>query len=360
MNQATHSKLLKWIDVRNPIGMVFLIGLLCWLVGCATRPALTSKLNEFIQFAKHTSEYRANEIEVPRSEKAIAITRAYKKWVEHAAVGGLAERTTDELLLLYDANSWLISYNPAPMHVRDQHQVFDELTRRGVAKTMHATGLYDDMVRARLFDDARALHLVYPHVSKELLPQTRVAADAEDGKPSAWTLLADDRAIIRRPAAFAKGWQMVIVSHPFCNPSRRAAADIFADSVLADRLKGHMLWLAPQDSNLSYDGFAKWNQMYPNAQHAIVHRAAEWPLPNFSQTPIFYFLRDGVIQEQLIGWGREGDDKTKLIMALDRLTGSPAQQLVTVANLVFILFCKMQISIIGKWPQRQVSGSSAS
>lgn len=86
-----------------------------------------------------------------------------------------------------------------------------------------------------------------------------------------------------------------------------------------------MLWLTPQDSSLSYDAFAKWNHMYPTAQHAIVHRAAEWPLLDFSATPTFYFLRDGVIQEQVIGWLPDGEGKQQFIAAPDRQTGSQAR-----------------------------------
>ncbi len=64
--------------------------------------------------------------------------------------------------------------------------------------------------------------------------------------------------------------------------------------------------------------------MYPTAQHAIVHRAAEWPLLDFSATPTFYFLCDGVIQEQVIGWLPDGEGKRKLIETLDRMTRASA------------------------------------
>lgn len=80
-----------------------------------------------------------------------------------------------------------------------------------------------------------------------------------------------------------------------------------------------MFWVAPQDSNLSYDAFAKWNQMYPTAPHAIVHRAVEWPLLDFSATPVFYFFRDGVIQEKVTGWPPDGEGKINFVRVLDRV-----------------------------------------
>lgn len=200
-----------------------------------------------------------------------------------------------------------------------QKKLFDELAQRSLLKSFHAVKLFDNQIRTRLFEAASKTKVAYPQVSKETLPKFRTTFAYNETFPTAWVLHSDARVMEQVLVQLQQKWQIVVVSHPYCSFSRKAAAEIFADTTLSARLVDKMLWVAPQDANFSYDNFAKWNQQYPLAQHLFVHQQSVWPFDNFSQTPYFYFMQNGKVQAVVTGWPPEGA-KVAFVAALDRIT----------------------------------------
>jgi len=263
------------------------------------------------KIAKTEDEIRQRELGIRQGYSELIVPN-----LSYARLEKLDDAT---LLAAFDAVDSAIFYLLKPDLVVIQTNIFDELASRKLLKSFHAVKLFDNLIRLRQFEAANKIKNVYPHVSKEALPEFRTTFAYNETFPTAWILRSDARVMEQVGVQLDQQWQIVVVSHPYCSFSRKAAAEIYSDTALSAKLTGHMLWVAPQDASFSYDNFAKWNQQYPLAQHLFAHQQSVWPLAHFNQTPYFYFMKNGKVLEVVTGWPRESA-KAAFIAALDRTT----------------------------------------
>jgi hypothetical protein len=289
------------------------------LLSCSSVPPPLRFEQQIAAFAESTKSIPKVITADALAQREARFREGYVKFIapnlSNLQMSTLGDTTLAEL---FDVVDIAVFYFLEPEIVIVQKKLFDELLQRNLLKSFHAVKLFDNQIRTRQFEAASKTKVAYPQVSKEALPKFRSIFAYSETFPTAWILHSDVRVMEQVRVQLQQKWQIVVVSHPYCSFSRKAAAEIFADTTLSASLVDKMLWVAPQDANFSYDNFAKWNQQYPLAQHMVVHQQSIWPLDNFTQTPYFYFMQNGKVQAVVTGWPQEGA-KAAFVGALERI-----------------------------------------
>lgn len=188
----------------------------------------------------------------------------------------------------------------------------------------HHQATYSMLINARLFDLAERYREEQPtHVTAYPANLDNLAKDDTTGQPAVLVLDRDDDrlALNRRQVEVTRGEWLVAVVHPSCGFSRQAMERIEADARFTAALPRNVLWVASQLDTARPDPLIRWNDSSALIDVVLVDRQRDWPdFFDFSQTPQFYLLREGVVLDRLIGWsGASADDE--LVAALQRAFG---------------------------------------
>ena len=256
----------------------------------------------------------------PDFAKRADVLAAYKKnFAQDFSQQALKKYTDDELAALFAANSQTGFIALEPRFARNMEKLLWELHSRKKSKSDQFEELYRSFIRVRDFESANKMvadQLVTP---MSTLPLFKPSPLVRDDVPSEWSISKTERVAELRAVDLSKDWQVIVVSHPLCHFSRRAMLEIYADKELLQRLKNRAKWIAPQDGNFEFDLTQKWNRDFPELEISVVHLRLSWPIPNFSETPVFYFLANGKVVNSFSGWPKEGN-MTKLIAGLNSVS----------------------------------------
>lgn len=213
--------------------------------------------------------------------------------------------STDDVALIFRAADYASFYAMKPDYVRDMELDIKAMASRGKAQNNDYVELYGAYVGLRDFDKARQLLKDHPGIQVPVLPALDVQA-----APSAHEVLKISEADGSVKSAIVNldhGATVVVVGHPLCHYSRNAVAAIEGDARLDHVFKEHSVWIAPPDRNLDDVLIKDWNAHHEFAKFAVVYSRAAWAGLNTWETPIFYFYKDGVLKDTLVGWPAEGN-----------------------------------------------------
>jgi hypothetical protein len=184
----------------------------------------------------------------------------------------------------------------------------------------HRKAWYRALVQARRFAEARAFRARHDIGSAPPLPERIIDLVRSAEGATAWKLEADDT--LRRVPLAPEAISILVVAHPGCGFSRRAADDIGKDPELKRLFESRAQWLAPQDANLDAQAFRNWNEAHPHLSMLIAHDADELPQLTTWATPTFYFLREGRVIAKVEGWPH-GGRRDALLAAARTLQNQP-------------------------------------
>jgi hypothetical protein len=273
--------------------------------------AVSSRLGDFVGIARETARSDKTDF-----EKSAEIYSAYKKrFALDFSAQDLRNFSDTELSALFDANSEAVFITRDPQFALNMEKILSELRTRKKTARAQFSDLYQSLIRVRDFDRARTLASREKLESPTALPEFRSGGDVKEGMPAEWVVPRSGRVAELRAADLSRDWQVIVVSHPRCHFSRRAMLDIYADASLKKLLEDRTKWIAPQDGSFEFDLIQKWNNQFPGAEISVVHLRKNWPVPNFTETPVFYFLSGGKVVKTFAGWPKEGN-KAKLMDGL--------------------------------------------
>lgn len=207
-------------------------------------------------------------------------------------------------------------YTANPSHVLAYSNFVAELGRRGVAEVKEQQRVFEAMLHARMFDDARRWAKENPAI-KANVPEIAMLDGGQRGRTEL-LLSGDGKSLRQVPIAFGKGIQVIAVGYPLCRYSARAADAIGKDGRMWALLDPYIKWLAPQSRHFDLEVLHGWNTKNPHAKLTMVYKESEWPeIPGWG-TPNFYFFKDGKLLARVEGWPQEGR-KDEMIAALAKV-----------------------------------------
>jgi hypothetical protein len=281
--------------------------------GCAT-PTLTDQQTHRL-FA-FTELNRSTDKPDHENEKNITVTFE-SLFGTHLRSNNIKNLSNDELVRLFKAIKEAAFYTVDARYTSYMQAAVEELQTRKIATSAHYSSLYRQHIKSRDFSEAQQLEPRLANLGRKL-PVFIRETPTTTTVPAEWVIDAMGQSATLQNVDLSKDWLVVVVSHPKCHFSSRAALDISADLSLANLLVGRMKWITPQEDTFDAAEIAEWNNRNPLARTTIVHKRSAWPIENFTTTPYFYFLKNGQVIDKFEGWPK-GGNKEKLIAALGRL-----------------------------------------
>jgi hypothetical protein len=160
--------------------------------------------------------------------------------------------------------------------------------------------MYKAYVRHRALDEARRFARSHPELELPELPP--LVTSFSTTEPSVIAIRRDASAVFDQEAVSLKEpAQLVIVSSAMCQFSKAAIEAIETDPQLAQDL-ANALWVSPVNELTSYQRIMDWNSSHPGAQLKVAYAEKAFGKIDLSRTPAFYFMKDGQIVNQLVGW----------------------------------------------------------
>src|SRR5574343_1945896 len=146
----------------------------------------------------------------------------------------------------------------------------------------------------------------------------RAQSQAEDTLPTRWVRLGaatvprpyswqvDREGVARQKPLFrTHGPQLIVTTDAHCGYSE-AARPVVYEWAKAQGWLDAITWIALPNDSLDLSKLERWQQDHPGARYEFVDRLADLGFVETWATPVFVFLRDGVVVEVIHGWPQEG------------------------------------------------------
>lgn len=210
-----------------------------------------------------------------------------------------------ELTNLFKAVHLVNFYQPRKERVEFLQKTYALLASSGIAYPKLAHDLYKGLIVARMFGEASKFSA---KPKNAVLPQYSEPETIEEGTQSIMRLTADGHQLRREPFVIDDSAQVIIVSHPNCNFTRKAFTAIGREPLLSDIIADRSTLIMPAPSGLTINSVIDWNasDQYGKYPMNYVYREINWREIDEWGTPIFYFFDEGEIKAKLVGWPKEG------------------------------------------------------
>lgn len=226
----------------------------------------------------------------------------------------LRNRSNADLRRHWDAAEIAIFYSSDSDAIASARRVFSEMERRGLADNQATSRVFNALLSAGRFDEARGFATRHPDAG---LPRVPASVDTKDpGKPSAWHFSADGNTLTRTGIDL-QPLQIIVAAG--CHFSADAADDIANDPVLGPVFARHAHWVSLPPGNEELDALREWNRTHPRTPMLAIHSREEWAVIPKWNMPTFAIVKDGKLIDSTQGW-RSGDPefRDRLIALLRR------------------------------------------
>jgi hypothetical protein len=213
----------------------------------------------------------------------------------------LAKLSTLDVNDLFLAAQTAQFYTLKSTYVDDMLLDFKELGRRSVASKLDRQSVVTALVATRRFREAKA----YAGTSIADVPRY---VDHSSGNRVSILWVEDQGAeVVRRDAMNLHGTYIVIMSSPLCHFNQAAVRSFDKRKGPLRALFQHAIWLVPPDESTTFSEVAEWNAQHPQEPMQFAYRRTDWPMIDRWEMPTFYFVRDGKLVDEVIGWPHGGN-----------------------------------------------------
>jgi len=213
----------------------------------------------------------------------------------------LSRLSNDDVEDFFEISMTLSFYSNEPHHTQQMRRAYDEMARRGLAKRRMGQRMRDHYVASRMIEEAREFAESRPELDLKVVPDFRRPARVVD-PPTLWRLSRDGRTLDRERFRLGTGAHLVVVSSPWCSFSQAASASIAEDKELSRLMRRHSTWILAQSMIPDFDDIKTWNDAFAGRPMRIVEKNNQWAWVPSWDTPGFYFMKDGKIVTEVIGW----------------------------------------------------------
>ncbi len=207
-------------------------------------------------------------------------------------------------LLLKSLNKASFYSYGAARYVSLQEKVFDELTLRRLQTADDVERMFQKYLSARMFDKAEALKSRFPASNLWSIPRIVELNEPRSKLYKVYDVSDDSQTATVRHLPVEAGPKIVIAAFGACPVTSRALKYLETDKDLLRALQTNG---AIVTARFEPAGVAYLNSQFSAARLSIAYEIEDWPGIDFSSSPTFYFLKDGKILHQFVGWGPAAD-----------------------------------------------------
>lgn len=228
----------------------------------------------------------------------------------------LHHESDDELKLHWEAVSTAAFYSDNRDLARAALRVYSVLHQRGLADARVTRSMFNSLVKARLFAEAREFVSASPDASLPSLPDFIVEEDVR--RPSVWAISPDGR-VAKRSEIDLQPLQIIVAVG--CHFSADAAKDIVNDPILGPVFARHARWLSLPLGGEQVDDLVAWNAAHPQARMLPIYDRSEWAMIPRWRMPTFAIIQNGKLIDSTAGWSSGDATFRDNLIALLRRTG---------------------------------------
>ncbi|GAB6464409.1 hypothetical protein bcgnr5380_60190 [Bacillus cereus] len=222
----------------------------------------------------------------------------------------------DDLQALFDAANMMASYTmyfraeDNRRYIEDMIRARDLLQSAGGESESNDRNLYDALIAARRFDEARDLARTSSALRDRTVPTFDTAEGFDPARPGYFEY-SGDKLMLRNASAPGDEVQILIVSG--CHAARDAARGIAGDPGLREAFRrGGALWLTPADRTFDPGEIKRWNTDFLDSPIRIAFNHSAWRGVDFTRQPNFFFFKRGRLVGKSEGWSRSGPPQALL------------------------------------------------
>ncbi len=187
----------------------------------------------------------------------------------------------------------------------------DELKRRRPADASRDDSVFGALMATGRVEEAERL----PYAKKLLIPREPLARAPAATAVRYWTVQEQPLRLVEQSTDLNVGRHVVVYSSPGCGFCQAAAKDITADPLLSSVFKAQSLWVHLPDVNYGPEFFREWPLKTFTFPTQVVFDRKGWPQRHIPATPVFFFIEDGRVVGETLGWYKDSIPKLARQMA---------------------------------------------
>ncbi|SDW50167.1 hypothetical protein SAMN05421681_10253 [Lysobacter enzymogenes] len=267
-----------------------------------------------------SERYRSVMLALSRQPELSTAEKTDRLNVEYALHFGPVARqqgiSREDSQALFDAANMMASYTmyfrveDNPRYIEDMIRARGLLQSAGGESESNDQNLYDALIAARRFDEARDLARTSSALRGRTVPTFDTAEGFDPARPGYFEY-SGDKLMLRNASAPGDEVQILIVSG--CHAARDAARGIAGDAGLREAFRrGGALWLTPADRTFDPVEVKRWNADFPNSPIRIAFNHSAWKDVDFTRQPTFFFFKADKLVGKSVGWSRSGPPQALL------------------------------------------------
>lgn len=254
------------------------------------------------------------------AEKVSSLNKPFEEALALVNEAQLSELSNEDVEDFFEISMTLSFYSHSPRHTHEMRRAYDEMARRKLATKRMGQRMRDHYVASRMIKEASEFTRSHPDLGLESLPEFKSSGPALQA-PRLWRLSPDGKVMSEEHFQLGDAPRVVVVSSPWCSFSQAASTAIARDGQLSELMRRGSTWILGQSMIPNFKDIQKWNESFPGRPMLVVDRNAEWPWIPGWDSPGFYFMKDGRVVTEVIGWpGPEQLDRLKAGFARIGLT----------------------------------------
>ncbi len=218
--------------------------------------------------------------------------------------------TKTQLLNIVDSFYDITFYIQNESITKEYLKYFDLLRNKQWTIEKHYQEMYGALIKSRMSEQAKTFHQKYHQFN---LSDNIDIKESGAINPSQIHVLnigqSDERSLEREPFNFSSSYEIIVSAHPGCHFTVRAVNEIKNDVSLTRFFKNQSRWLLSPSVRWYFTEVVEWNLLNPEFHIKYVDMTQDFPMIDFWGTPSFYFLKNGIVVDKLIGWPQEGKIK---------------------------------------------------
>lgn len=296
--------------VHLPLAVLFLV----FLSACASPEARTFAASARVIAA-------ADKFPGDPRELAKAAVELHPAELTEASIRDFSLET---IVSLHSAAETAAFYDPgAEDLVLLQARALEEKIRRNGENKKELKRMFIAYMGARMFDSARSLRARHSGMQFPSIPdEIESASTAMPGGWSAYAISNDWKRAELISLPLDRGVKVVMVILTGCPAAEAALEDLLGNAETSRTFRRDGLILT---SRFDAEGISLWKKHFTFDPMFITRKASDFPGFDFDNSPRFYFLRNGKIVSDFIGWDRDHGPTgghARFLAELKRLEGA--------------------------------------
>jgi hypothetical protein len=231
-------------------------------------------------------------------------------WKALQATGGLAKVESATLLKEESYYYTDVANTGAPEDASILGLLTNELERRKPPKGEHSSSFYSALLLSGQLQAAEQEReekkLPYPPFD---VTKLRPRDQPNPLEASYWTPDPNTEELLQNYVDLSRGSHVIIYTQSTCGPCIQAATALSANPSWREALRHAAIWVEVPDVNFNVDNYKTWNHRFPAFPINLLLDRRHWPQRDVPGTPYFFFLHDGQVISQMIGWTKKNADE---------------------------------------------------